>query len=143
MPEIAYVALGSNLGDRDAHLAFARRSLAALPGTRVVGASTVEETAPVGPVVDQPAFLNQMVCVETSLAPRDLLARAHEIEAAAGRDRSAPRWGPRTLDLDLVSYGQVVSDDAALTLPHPELPNRDFWLRGLRELGALGTLVAR
>lgn len=141
MPEIAYVALGSNLGDRARYLAFARESLSAVPGTRLVGESTVEETAPVG-LVDQPAFLNQMVSIETSLAPHELLAHAQRIEAAAGRERAGPRWGPRTLDLDIVRYGDVELSDGALTLPHPELQRRDFWLRGLRELGALGTSTA-
>ena len=141
MPEIAYVALGSNLGDRAGFLALARQSLAALPGTRLVAESTVEETAPIG-VVEQPAFLNQMVSLETSLAPHELLAHTQRIEAAAVRDRSGPRWGPRTLDLDIVRYGDVELSDATLTLPHPELPRRDFWLRGLRELGALGTSAA-
>jgi len=141
MPEIAYLALGSNLGDRAGFLARARESLASPPATRVVAASTVEETAPIGPV-EQPAFLNQMLCVETSLAPHELLAHTQRIEAAAGRDRSGPRWGPRTLDIDIVRYGEVELSDATLTLPHPELPRRDFWLRGLRELGASGTPVA-
>jgi 2-amino-4-hydroxy-6-hydroxymethyldihydropteridine diphosphokinase len=137
MPEVAYIALGSNIGDRAGFLAFARASLAALPATRLVAASTVDETAPIGGV-EQPSFLNQMVCVETSLGPHELLAHTQRIEAAAGRDRTGPRWGPRTLDLDIVRFGDVELSDAALTVPHPELAHRDFWLRGLLELGALG-----
>jgi 2-amino-4-hydroxy-6-hydroxymethyldihydropteridine diphosphokinase len=128
------VALGSNMGDREAHLAHARARLAALPRTRWVRASRVEETAPIGPVPQGP-FLNQMVLLETELEPAELLAHLHAIERERGRVRAA-RWGPRTLDLDLVKFGDRVVRDPALTLPHPELPNRDFWQRGLAELDA-------
>jgi 2-amino-4-hydroxy-6-hydroxymethyldihydropteridine diphosphokinase len=128
------VALGSNMGDREAHLAHARARLTALPRTRWVRASRVEETAPIGPVPQGP-FLNQMVLLETELEPAELLAHLHAIERERGRVRAA-RWGPRTLDLDLVKFGDRVVRDPALTLPHPELPNRDFWQRGLAELDA-------
>jgi len=129
------VALGSNVGDRAAHLAFARERLAELPGTRLVAASQVEETAPLGPVPQGP-FLNQMVLLETALAPRDLLLGLLELERERGRDRDE-RWGPRTLDLDIVRYGDWVVSEPGLTVPHPELPNRDFWRRELAELEAL------
>lgn len=135
--ERVYVALGSNLEDRAAHLAYARARLAALPGTRLLQQSAVEETAPIGPV-PQGAYLNQMVLLDTTLEPGELLARLHAIEAERGRDRRAGvRWGPRTLDLDIVRYGNRVVREPELTIPHPELPNRDFWLREIAELDAL------
>jgi len=128
------VALGSNVGDRGAHLAHARARLGALPGTRLVAASRVEETAPVGPVA-QPPFLNQMVLLETSLSPAELLAACLAIEAERGRERtSGERWGPRTLDLDIVRYGARAVREPGLTIPHPELPHRDFWQREIAEL---------
>ena len=130
--ERVYVALGSNLGDRAAHLAAARAALGDLPDTRLLAASTVEETAPLGGM-QQPAYLNQMVLLETRLDPHRLLAELQEIERARGRVRSE-RWGPRTLDLDIVRYGQRRIQDPDLTVPHPELPNRDFWQRELSEL---------
>ncbi len=126
------MALGSNLGDRDAHLAHARARLAALPGTRLVSASRIEETAPIGPVA-QPPYLNQMVLLETSLTPAELLEHCLAIEAERGRTRRE-RWGPRTLDLDIVRYGDQTVRQPDLTIPHPELENRDFWQREIAEL---------
>jgi 2-amino-4-hydroxy-6-hydroxymethyldihydropteridine diphosphokinase len=131
-PTIAYIALGSNLGDRAAYLARARSALAALPDTRVVGESDVEETAPIGPPGQGP-YLNQMVAIETMLTPTDLLARLLDIERANGRHR-AERWGARTLDLDIVRYGDRAIAEPGLTIPHPELPHRDFWQRELAQL---------
>ncbi len=126
------MALGSNLGDRDAHLAHARARLAALPGTRLVAASVIEETTPIGPVA-QPPYLNQMVLLETALAPEELLAQCRAIEAERGRARRE-RWGPRTLDLDIVRFGTQAVRSQHLTIPHPELENRDFWQREIAEL---------
>ena len=135
-PELVYVALGSNLGDRAAHLAYARNRLGTLPDTRVAASSRIEETAPIGPV-PQGAFLNQMVLLETTLAPRDLLGHLHAIEAERGRERQAGvRWGPRTLDLDIIRWGQRRVHEPDLTIPHPELPHRDFWQREMAELDA-------
>jgi 2-amino-4-hydroxy-6-hydroxymethyldihydropteridine diphosphokinase len=136
-----YVALGSNLGDRAGHLAYARARLAALPRTHLVKQSQVEETAPLGPVPQGP-YLNQMVLLETELAPGPLLAELQAIEAERGRER-AMRWGPRTLDLDIVRYGDRVVGERGLTIPHPELPHRDFWLREIAELDALPEPAAR
>jgi len=134
--ERVYVALGSNLGDRAGHLAFARARLAALPGGRLVAVSRIEETAPLGPVPQGP-YLNQMVLLETALEPLDLLRCLVDIEQAAGRVRGPGlRWGPRTLDLDIVRFGDRELDGAELTVPHPELPHRDFWRRELAELDA-------
>lgn len=132
--EPAYVALGSNLGDRAAHLAAARAALARLPGTRLVAASGVEETAPLGSKA-QPAYLNQMVLLETRLDPRALLEACQAIEHAEGRVRGE-RWGSRTLDLDIVRFGDRRVADPDLIIPHPELDHRDFWQRELAELQA-------
>ncbi|HYL20424.1 MAG TPA: 2-amino-4-hydroxy-6-hydroxymethyldihydropteridine diphosphokinase [Gemmatimonadales bacterium] len=130
--ERVYVALGSNVGDRVAHLAYARDRLASLPDSRVLKHSRIEETAPLGPVPQGP-YLNQMVLLETRLEPQVLLAHLHAIEAERGRERGV-RWGPRTLDLDIVRYGDRVLQQPELTIPHPGLPHRDFWLRELAEL---------
>lgn len=132
--ERVYVALGSNLGDREAHLAFARRRLAAIPETNLVAVSRVDETAPVGPAPQGP-YLNQMVVLVTGLEPIELLHRLQEIEAEAGRVRPAPtRWAPRTLDLDIVRFGDRRESGSELVLPHPGLRERDFWQRELAEL---------
>jgi 2-amino-4-hydroxy-6-hydroxymethyldihydropteridine diphosphokinase len=131
-PTIAYVALGSNLGDRASYLARARAALATLPDTRVVGESDVEETAPIGPSGQGP-YLNQMVAIETLLAPADLLSRLLDIERANGRQRTE-HWGPRTLDLDIVRYGDRAIAEPGLVIPHPQLPHRDFWQRELAQL---------
>lgn len=133
-PERVAIALGSNLGDRDAALAMAREAIAALPSTRIIAASPVEETAPLGSL-PQPAYLNQMLMVETTLEPRPLLDALLAIEARAGRVRGE-RWGPRTLDCDIVFYGTRTVREPGLTIPHPELPHRDFWQRELQALDA-------
>jgi len=126
------IALGSNLGDRAGALEAARAAIARLPTTKLVAASPVEETAPLGPVTQGP-FLNQMVLVETELEPRALLEGLLAIERAAGRVRGE-RWGPRTLDCDIVLYGARSVREPGLTIPHPELPRRDFWRRELEAL---------
>jgi 2-amino-4-hydroxy-6-hydroxymethyldihydropteridine diphosphokinase len=130
--ERAFIALGSNLGEREEHLAAARAALAALPRTRLVAASGVEETVPLGGM-DQPPYLNQMVALDTRLEPRALLAACQAIERSRGRVRTG-RWGARTLDLDIVRYGDRRIAEPDLIIPHPELPNRDFWQRELAEL---------
>jgi 2-amino-4-hydroxy-6-hydroxymethyldihydropteridine diphosphokinase len=130
--ERVYVALGSNLGDRAAHLQHARQALAALPGTALIATSSAEETAPLAGM-EQPPYLNQMVLLETELTPRALLQAGQAIERQAGRVRTV-RWGPRTLDIDIVRFGDRRLAEPDLIIPHPELPNRDFWLRELAEL---------
>jgi 2-amino-4-hydroxy-6-hydroxymethyldihydropteridine diphosphokinase len=130
--DVAYVALGSNLGRREVFLAQARDAIARLTGTRVLGQTEVLETAPIGPIAQGP-FLNQMIAIETVLGPSELLAELQRIEADAGRVRDA-RWGPRTLDLDIVLFEKQAVREPGLTVPHPELSNRDFWLRELTEL---------
>ena len=132
MKDVAYIALGSNLGQREVFLAQARRAIAGLAKTRVIGQTDAEETAPIGPIAQGP-FLNQMVAIETELSPQDLLAALKRIEEDAGRVRMT-RWGPRTLDLDIVLFEKQSVHDAGLTVPHPELANREFWLRELATL---------
>ena len=132
MGDVAYIALGSNLGDRHGHLRQARDRVASLPGTRIIRESDIEETAPIGPIV-QDAFLNQMIAIETTLDPRALLGELQAIERAAGRVRGE-RWGPRTLDLDIVLIEGRSLNEQGLTVPHPELPARDFWQRELAQV---------
>jgi 2-amino-4-hydroxy-6-hydroxymethyldihydropteridine diphosphokinase len=134
-PTLAWVALGTNLGAREDHLTWARQRLGALPGTKVLGASTVEETAPLGDI-PQPNYLNQMVLLETALPPRILLDACLAIERETGRTRGPDKWGPRTLDLDIVRYGDVVLDEPGLTVPHPGIATRDWWQREMKELKA-------
>lgn len=133
--DIAYVALGSNVGDRDEHLATARKALAILPRSRVIAESTVEETAPLGPVPQGP-YLNQMIAIETELSPRELLGELQRIERAAGRTRDV-HWGPRTLDLDIVRYEHQMVAETDLQVPHLAADERDFWRRELAELRSL------
>jgi 2-amino-4-hydroxy-6-hydroxymethyldihydropteridine diphosphokinase len=134
MRDVAYVALGSNLGDRDAFLSAGRAALAKLPKSRIVAVSSVEETVAIGPI-PQGAYLNQMVALETELSPEALLDAIHDVERAAGRIRGE-RWGPRTLDLDIVMFERQRVTTDRLVVPHPELPNRGFWQRELAELRA-------
>lgn len=132
MRDVAYVALGSNLGDREHHLSVARRAIARLPKTKVLAVTPPEETDPIGPP-GQGRFLNQMVAIETELDPHSLLEALQEIEQRAGRVRTE-RWGPRTLDLDIVKFGRQKVADDSLVVPHPALRDRDFWRRELAEL---------
>jgi 2-amino-4-hydroxy-6-hydroxymethyldihydropteridine diphosphokinase len=127
-----FVSLGSNLGERAATLRAAAAALAALPGTTVVAASSVYETAPQD-YEDQPAFLNQVLCLDTALAPLDLLHECQRIEREHGRTREL-RFGPRTLDIDILLVQDVESDSPELTLPHPRLTRRAFVLVPLSEL---------
>jgi 2-amino-4-hydroxy-6-hydroxymethyldihydropteridine diphosphokinase len=127
----AYVSIGSNLEPRLAHLMLAARELAG-PGVALKGMSGVYETEPVG-VTDQPAFLNTLAALETDLSPEELLHRLQAIEAKAGK-KVAYRWGPRTLDLDLVLQGSEVRDSPELTLPHPRMHQRAFVLIPLCEI---------
>jgi 2-amino-4-hydroxy-6-hydroxymethyldihydropteridine diphosphokinase len=127
----AWLALGSNLGDRAAYL---RAAVEALPeaGITLVRASRVAETDPVG-VRDQPRFLNQVLEVETSLEPRPLLEAVKTIEQELGRT-TRERWGPREIDIDILRYDGRVVDEPGLNIPHAELHNRPFLLDLLEEL---------
>ena len=129
----AYIGLGSNLGDRRAQLEEALRRLDDDPAISVVAVSSFRDTDPVG-VVDQPLFLNAAAALDTSVEPRELLDRLLAVERALGRDRSGERWGPRTVDLDLLLYGDVSLDEPGLTVPHPRLHERRFVLEPLLEL---------
>ncbi len=136
VPNHACIALGSNLGDRHAHIRAALDALAALPRTTLLAASSIHETDPVGPVT-QGRFLNAAAAIDTSLPPRELLDRLLAIEQSRGRDRSAEqRWGPRTLDLDLLLYGSLVINEPGLVIPHPRLHERRFVLEPLAEIAA-------
>ena len=128
MARPAFVALGSNLGDRWAHL---RAAVAGLPG--MVAVSDVYETEPVGGPAGQDLYLNAVVELETDLSPRALLDVAWGLEAAAGRVRAA-RWGPRTLDVDILLVGDLEVDDPDLVVPHPRLWERSFVLIPLHDL---------
>jgi 2-amino-4-hydroxy-6-hydroxymethyldihydropteridine diphosphokinase len=124
----AFVGLGSNLGDREATI---RAALSRLDG--VVAVSALRETDPVG-FEDQPRFLNGVAAFETELPPRALLDRLLEVERSLGRTREGPRYGPRTIDLDLLVYGELELVEPGLTLPHPRLHERRFALEPLAEL---------
>ena len=128
----AYVALGANLGEPVAHLRAAIADLDALPGTRVVARSSLYRSAPVG-LVNQPDFINAVVAVDTALEALPLLRTLLAIEARHGRVRSVPN-APRTLDLDLLLYGEAVVGGAELTLPHPRMHERAFVLLPLLEI---------
>jgi 2-amino-4-hydroxy-6-hydroxymethyldihydropteridine diphosphokinase len=129
-----FVGIGSNLGDREGLLERAVAALRSLPDTRILAVSSVRETEPVG-IVDQPRFLNAAVELETGLSSRRLLDDLLAIERALGRDRTgAPPGGPRTIDLDLLLYGQAEIDEAGLEVPHPRLHERAFVLEPLAEL---------
>ena len=127
----AYVGLGSNLGDREATL---RHALELLAGrVSVVRVSSFRETEPWG-LTEQPPFVNAAAAVETELDPRELLDVLVEVERALGRTRAGPRYGPRTIDLDLLLYGDLELDAPGITVPHPRLHERRFVLEPLAEL---------
>jgi 2-amino-4-hydroxy-6-hydroxymethyldihydropteridine diphosphokinase len=128
---LAYLALGSNLGDRDGHLAEARRLLAE-HGARLLRESRVRETEPFG-VTDQPPFLNQVLEVEWAGSPRQLLETAKSVERQVGR-RPGPRWGPREIDVDILLFGDQAVEEPGLIIPHPGLREREFVREPLREL---------
>lgn len=138
----AVVALGSNLGDRVELLRRGLRLLAVHDDVAVTGVSPVYETAPVGGPADQPPYLNAVAAVETSMTPGLLLGLLHVVEVACQRTRDV-RWGPRTLDLDLLAYDEVVSADPWLTLPHPRAHERAFVLVPWLDLDGAAVLPGR
>lgn len=129
---LAYIGLGANLGDREATLRRAIALLSAETEVEVVAVSTLRETDPVG-IIEQPRFLNGAVAAETTLGPQALLETLLRIERELGRVRSE-RWGPRTLDLDLLVYGDEIVDEPGLRVPHPRVHERRFALEPLAEL---------
>jgi len=130
--ERVFIAFGSNLGDRAGWLQKAREKLSASTAVKMIRASAIYETAPVGKI-DQPAFLNQVVEIRARWAPEDLLARLLQIEQELGRERQE-RWGPRNIDLDLLAYGEYQIQTDRLKLPHPELQRRRFVLAPWAEI---------
>ncbi len=129
----AYVGLGGNLGDRRSYLERALDLLDRDPEIRVADVSSFRDTEPVG-YVDQPRFLNAVAAVETELGPRELLERMLAVERVLGRERVGPRYGPRTIDLDLLLYGDEEIAEPGLVIPHPRLAERAFVLEPLAEL---------
>ncbi|QYK46842.1 MAG: 2-amino-4-hydroxy-6-hydroxymethyldihydropteridine diphosphokinase [Phycisphaeraceae bacterium] len=133
---VAYIGLGSNLGEKAATLESAICQIARLPHTRVIARSDWMQTAPVG-VTDQPDFLNGVIAIETLLPSRRLIGELLRIEAEHGRDRATvSRWGPRTLDLDLLLYGSAMIDEPGLQVPHPRMFEREFVLAPLAQIAA-------
>jgi 2-amino-4-hydroxy-6-hydroxymethyldihydropteridine diphosphokinase len=128
-----HLGLGSNVGDRRAHL---QAAVDALPshGVQPVASSSVYETAPVGEVLDQRDFLNACLRVETDLGPEELLDACKAVERALGREPGGPRHGPRPIDVDVLALGDVVHESERLRLPHPETRSRRFVLVPLYEL---------
>jgi 2-amino-4-hydroxy-6-hydroxymethyldihydropteridine diphosphokinase len=137
----AVLAVGSNLGDRLGTLQECVVAIGRLPGTDVLAISPVYETDPVGGPA-QPDYLNAVLVVRTGLGPRELLEAAHGIEADFGRVRGE-RFGPRTLDIDIISYADEVSDDPVLTLPHPRAHERAFVLAPWHDIDANAELPGR
>ena len=129
----AYIALGSNLGDSKQQLLDAIEKLSRLPNSHVLARSRLYRTLPWGKV-EQPDFLNAVIALETPLPPHDLLDALLEIERQAGRLRNGERWGPRTLDLDLLHAAGKTVNDERLTLPHPHISERAFVLLPLNDL---------
>ncbi len=129
---VAYIGIGSNLGDRRNQLAMAVNLLAAHRDIRLLRQSSIIETDPVD-YLDQPRFLNQVVVVKTVLGPRELLRTLKEAETGLGREKSIPR-GPRAIDLDILLYDDIILETDDLSIPHPEITNRPFIMRHLAEL---------
>lgn len=130
---LAYIGLGSNLGDRGATIHRALELLGADDDIEITAVSSLVETDPVG-YEDQPRFLNGAAALRTELSARDLLERMFGVERELGRTRTGPRFGPRTIDLDLLLYGQESIDEPGLRIPHPRLAERRFVLEPLAEL---------
>lgn len=124
-PVDAYIGLGSNLAGPERQVVGAMAEIAKLPETQLLAGSALYRTAPVGPA-GQPDYVNAVACVHTRLAPRNLLAVLQGIEQVHGRLRDGTRWGPRTLDLDILLYGDEQVDESGLRIPHPEMARRAF-----------------
>ena len=130
---VAFIALGSNLGDAQGQVLGALGALDALPQTRLLARSSLYRTPPWG-VLDQPAFVNAVAQIDTALTPHELLDALLKVERDAGRVRDGERWGPRTLDLDVLHMEGVALSDDRLTLPHPRMAERAFVLLPLNDL---------
>ncbi|MEB0950302.1 2-amino-4-hydroxy-6-hydroxymethyldihydropteridine diphosphokinase [Citrobacter sedlakii] len=130
---LAYIALGSNLASPLEQVHAAIKSIGDIPQSRIVAVSSFYRTAPLGPQ-DQPDYLNAAVALDTDLAPETLLDHTQRIELQQGRVRKAERWGPRTLDLDIMLFGDRVIQTERLTVPHYDMHNRGFMLWPLFEI---------
>ncbi|WP_052282991.1 2-amino-4-hydroxy-6-hydroxymethyldihydropteridine diphosphokinase [Kluyvera genomosp. 1] len=130
---LVYIALGSNLASPLEQVNAAVKALGEIPDTRLVAVSSFYRTPPLGPQ-DQPDYLNAAVALETALAPEVLLSHTQRIELQQGRVRKAERWGPRTLDLDIMLFGQAMINTDILTVPHYDMHNRGFMLWPLYEI---------
>ena len=130
---VAYIAIGSNLASPLEQVNAAIQALGEIPQSRIVALSSFYRTPPLGPQ-DQPDYLNAAVALETSLAPEALLDHTQRIELQQGRVRKAERWGPRTLDLDIMLFGDAVINTERLTVPHYDMKNRGFMLWPLFEI---------
>ncbi|NIY47998.1 2-amino-4-hydroxy-6-hydroxymethyldihydropteridine diphosphokinase [Cedecea colo] len=130
---LAYIALGSNQASPLEQVASALNAIAAIPHSRVVATSSFYRTPPLGPQ-DQPDYLNAAVALETALSPEALLDHTQRIELEQGRVRKAERWGPRTLDLDIMLFGDLILSTPRLTVPHYDMRNRAFMLVPLSEI---------
>lgn len=129
---LAYLSLGSNLGNRAAYLREAVAGMKSTPGISVVAESSLVETPPWG-MTEQPAFLNSCVAIQTELSPLELLAVLQQLERASGRTRTK-KWGPRTLDIDILCYDEVTLNTPQLTLPHAYMTEREFVLAPLVQI---------
>ena|SRR5579864_7395133 len=132
MVTTAFIGLGSNIGDRAALISRAITILGTTPGVSVTRVTLPTETKPIGPI-QQPDYMNAVARIDTELGPMELLDRLQSIENQLGRVR-AERWGPRTIDLDILIYGDQVIDHPRLKVPHPEIKNRPFIQEALKEL---------
>jgi len=133
LPAKVYLGIGSNLGDRRANISNALSMLEETDGIAVKTVSSCYETEPVGPVTAQNDFYNVVAEIETTLGPHELLARANAVEHALGRVRGE-RWGPRTIDIDVLLWDEQVIDEEGLSVPHPEMARRAFVLFPLAEI---------
>ncbi|ELY2745746.1 2-amino-4-hydroxy-6-hydroxymethyldihydropteridine diphosphokinase [Cronobacter malonaticus] len=130
---LAFIALGSNLAEPLSQVNNALAALARIPGSRIVATSSFYRTPPLGPQ-DQPDYLNAAVALETTLSAEALLDNTQRIELEQGRVRKAERWGPRTLDLDIMLFGDATINTGRLTIPHYDMKNRAFMLLPLSEI---------
>ncbi|KOC88452.1 2-amino-4-hydroxy-6-hydroxymethyldihydropteridine diphosphokinase [Winslowiella iniecta] len=130
-----YIALGSNLADPLHQVQNALDALAAIPDSQLIAISSLYRTPPYGPA-DQPDYLNAVIALETTLPPETLLDHTQRIEREQGRVRKAERWGPRTLDLDILLFGELTINSERLIVPHYDMKNRAFMLLPLAEIAA-------
>ncbi len=137
---VAYIGLGSNLDDPEAQILRARRAIAELPESTELEFSSLYRSDPMGPQ-DQPCYINAVMALQTGLSPFELLTRLQRIESDQGRDRRGARWGPRTLDLDILLYGRACIHTQTLIVPHYGMAERPFVLHPLAEIAPVDLLI--